>query len=74
VACNAKHEVSRCSKSVHPTLSYALTAVICVPFEASFQAGWFVLSLYIGNDFTFSLVYHFSIRWIYSFLDDFADF
>jgi len=74
VACNAKHEVSRCTTSRYLTFFYALTTVIRVPFEASFQAGWLVLSLYIGNIFAFSLVYHFSIIWFYSFSDDFLTF
>ena len=74
MACSARHEVSRCSKSVHPTLSYALTAVNCAPFEASFQTCCKVLELNAGLVFTFSLIYHFSLSWIYSFLDDFADF
>jgi len=53
VACNAKHEVSRCSKSVHPTISYALTALNCDPFEALFQTCCKVLVLYAGLVFTF---------------------
>jgi hypothetical protein len=74
LAWSAKNEVSRCTTSRHLTLFYALTTIIRVPFEASFQAGWVVLGLYIGNVFTFSLIYHFSIIWFYSFLDDFAFF
>jgi len=74
LAWSAKNEVSRCTTSGHLTIFYALTTVICVPFEASFQAGWLVLSLYIGNIFAFSLVYHFSIIWFYSFSDDFLTF
>ena len=74
MACSAKHEVSRCTTSRHLTFFYALTNVILVPFEASFQAGWVVLGLYVGLFFTFLMVYRFSIRWLNSFLDDFLTF
>ena len=53
---SAKNEVSRCTKSMHLTLFYALTNVICVPIEASLQAYWVVFGLYIGPLFTFMLV------------------
>ncbi len=68
------NEVSRCTTTGNLALIYALTTVIRVPFEASFQAGWLVLVLYVGVVFTFSLVYRFSISWFYSFFDDFVIF
>jgi hypothetical protein len=74
VACSAKHEVSRCTTFGHLTFFYALTTVIRVPFEASYQAGLVVFGLYVGVVFRFSYVFRFSISWFYLFSDDFLTF
>lgn len=74
MACSAKHEVYGCTTSGAPAFFYALITDICTPPAASFQASWVVLGLYVGVLFTFSLIFHFSISWFYSFLDGFVTF
>jgi hypothetical protein len=74
VACNAKHEVSRCTTSRHLTFFYALTTVIPVPGAALFKADLVVFGLYVGVVFTFLLIFRLFRNLSYSFLHVFLTF